>query len=106
VSLKSCSRVVLLCRHILITFCLAGYCSIANGCCGGRLMATIALRPTGKTMSDYKSYMCVICGFIYHEAEGLPEEGIAPHTRWEDIPLNWVCPECGAGKEDFEMVEV
>jgi rubredoxin len=59
-------------------------------------------------MSDrgYKSYMCVICGFIYNEELGLPEEGLAPGTRWDDIPLNWVCPECGAGKEDFEMVEI
>ena len=39
-------------------------------------------------------------------AEGLPDDGIAPGTRWEDVPLNWVCPECGAGKEDFELVEV
>jgi rubredoxin len=53
-----------------------------------------------------KSYMCVICGFIYEEAKGLPEEGIEPGTKWEDIPLNWVCPECGASKEDFELVEV
>ncbi len=53
-----------------------------------------------------KKYMCVICGFVYDEAEGLPEHGIAPGTRWEDIPLNWTCPDCGAGKEDFEMVEV
>jgi len=58
------------------------------------------------TGGGMKSYMCVICGFIYHEAEGLPEEGIAPGTRWEDIPPNWSCPECGARKEDFEMVEV
>jgi rubredoxin len=58
------------------------------------------------SMTDYKTYMCVICGFIYTEADGLPEEGIEPGTRWEDIPLNWVCPECGAGKEDFEMVQV
>ena len=57
-------------------------------------------------MSDYKEYMCVVCGFVYHEAEGLPEEGFPAGTRWEDIPENWVCPECGAGKEDFEMVEV
>jgi rubredoxin len=57
-------------------------------------------------MSDYKEYLCVVCGFVYSEAAGLPEEGIAPGTRWADIPDNWVCPECGAGKEDFEMVEV
>ncbi len=53
-----------------------------------------------------KKYMCLICGFIYEEAAGLPEEGIEPGTRWEDIPLSWRCPDCGAGKEDFEMVEV
>jgi rubredoxin len=57
-------------------------------------------------MTEYRTYMCVICGFVYDEAAGLPEEGIPPGTRWEDIPLNWVCPECGAGKEDFEMVRV
>ena len=53
-----------------------------------------------------KSYMCVICGFIYSEADGLPEEGIVPGTRWDDIPPNWICPDCGARKEDFEMVEI
>jgi rubredoxin len=53
-----------------------------------------------------KTYMCVICGFVYDEAQGIPEEGIAPGTRWEDVPLNWRCPECGAGKDDFELVEV
>ena len=43
----------------------------------------------------YRTWMCVVCGFIYDEAEGLPEEGIAPGTRWEDIPDDWVCPDCG-----------
>ena len=38
--------------------------------------------------------------------EGLQEEGFAPGTRWADIPNSWVCPECGAAKDDFEMVEV
>ncbi len=50
-----------------------------------------------------KRYMCLICGFIYDEAAGLPEEGIPPGTRWDDIPLSWRCPDCGAGKEDFDM---
>jgi rubredoxin len=54
----------------------------------------------------YKTYMCLICGFIYDEAAGLPEEGIEPGTRWEDVPMNWTCPECGARKEDFEIVEI
>ena len=52
-----------------------------------------------------KKYMCLICGFIYDEAAGLPDEGIAAGTKWEDVPPNWTCPECGARKDDFEMVE-
>jgi rubredoxin len=54
----------------------------------------------------YRAYMCLICGWIYEEEKGAPEEGIAPGTRWADIPMNWTCPECGARKEDFEMVEI
>ena len=53
-----------------------------------------------------KQYMCLVCGFIYDEAEGLPEEGIPPGTRWDDIPLSWRCPDCGARREDFDMVEI
>ncbi len=53
-----------------------------------------------------RTWMCLICGWIYDEATGFPEDGIAPGTRWEDVPPNWVCPECGARKEDFELVEI
>lgn len=53
-----------------------------------------------------KKYMCLICGWIYDEAEGCPEDGIAPGTKWDDIPMNWTCPECGARKDDFEMAEL
>ena len=53
-----------------------------------------------------RTWMCLICGWIYDEAAGLPDEGIAPGTRWEQVPPNWTCPECGARKEDFEMVEI
>ena len=58
------------------------------------------------TALNMKKYMCVICGFEYDEEQGLPDEGIPPGTKWEDVPLNWKCPECGASKEDFEMIEV
>ncbi len=51
-------------------------------------------------------WQCVVCGFIYDEVAGLPDENIAPGTRWEDIPADWVCPDCGAAKQDFEMIEV
>jgi rubredoxin len=53
-----------------------------------------------------KQWECTVCGFIYDEAKGLPEEGIAPGTSWDDIPDDWVCPECGVGKDDFEMVQI
>lgn len=52
------------------------------------------------------SYMCVVCGFIYHEEEGYPPDGIAPHTAWEDVPSDWVCPECKVGKDQFEKVTI
>ncbi|HEY2864948.1 MAG TPA: rubredoxin [Casimicrobiaceae bacterium] len=52
-----------------------------------------------------KKYMCLICGHIYDEAFGDPDTGIAPGTRWEDVPPNWTCPDCGARKEDYELVE-
>ncbi|OGA16784.1 MAG: rubredoxin [Betaproteobacteria bacterium RIFCSPLOWO2_02_FULL_63_19] len=53
-----------------------------------------------------KTWQCIVCGFVYDEAKGLHEEGIAPGTRWDDIPADWSCPECGVAKADFEMVEV
>jgi rubredoxin len=53
-----------------------------------------------------KRWECQICGFVYDEAEGSPDEGLAPGTRWEDIPNDWVCPDCGTSKSEFEMVEL
>ena len=58
------------------------------------------------TATATRTWMCLICGWIYDEAAGVPEHGIVAGTRWEDIPPNWTCPECGARKEDFEMVEI
>lgn len=71
----------------------------------GILLSHYALSNMTKE-DDMKQYMCVICGFVYDEEKGWPEDDIAPGTKWEDVPPNWVCPECGARKEDFEMVEI
>lgn len=54
----------------------------------------------------HKKWLCIICGFIYDEAEGWPDEGIAPGTAWEEVPEDWVCPDCLVGKADFEMIEI
>lgn len=56
--------------------------------------------------SNSKTYMCVVCGFIYDEALGRPEEGIAAGTAWADVPNDWLCPECGVQKSEFEIVEL
>ena len=53
-----------------------------------------------------KAWECIVCGYIYDEAKGDPEHGIAPGTRWEDVPEKWECPDCGVAKTDFEMVEI
>jgi rubredoxin len=59
-----------------------------------------------KEIMEFKTYMCLICGWVYDEEAGLPDEGIAPGTLWKDVPMNWTCPECGARKEDFEMTVI
>ena len=53
-----------------------------------------------------KTWLCIICGLIYDEEKGWPEDGIAPGTRWEEVPDDWVCPDCKVGKADFEMLEI
>jgi len=53
-----------------------------------------------------RKYVCSICGYVYDEAVGDPERGIAPGTKWEDVPGNWVCPLCGAMKAEFEEKQI
>jgi rubredoxin len=55
---------------------------------------------------NMKSWQCIVCGFIYDEAKGLPEDGIAPGTAWADVPEDWECPDCGVAKSDFEMIQI
>lgn len=52
-----------------------------------------------------RMFLCTICGWLYEEARGLPDDDIPPGTRWEDLPDDFVCPECGAGKEWFRELK-
>ncbi|HUW27201.1 MAG TPA: rubredoxin [Sulfuriferula sp.] len=52
-----------------------------------------------------RKWICMICDYVYDEARGIPEEGIAPGTRFEDIPDSWACPDCGVTKSDFELMQ-
>ena len=54
------------------------------------------------TATVLRKWMCLTCGHVYDEAEGDPDAGFPPGTRFEDLPLSWHCPDCGSGKEDFE----
>ena len=60
---------------------------------------------TAEEALEFKTYQCILCAFVYDEAAGLPEEGIAPGTRWADVPEDFGCPDCSAKKADFEMIE-
>jgi rubredoxin len=48
-----------------------------------------------------KKYVCNVCGWVYDPAVGDPDNGVTPGTPFESIPADWVCPECGAGKDEF-----
>lgn len=50
-----------------------------------------------------KKYVCELCGYIYDEEAGDPDSGVAPGTKFEDLPDTWVCPVCGASKADFKL---
>ena len=53
-------------------------------------------------MTDFKKYICAACGWIYDEEQGDPDSGLEPGTRFEEIPDDWVCPECGVDKTFME----
>lgn len=52
-----------------------------------------------------KGYTCVLCGYVYNPRKGDVENGVDPNTDFEDLPADWVCPLCGASKEDFEETD-
>ena len=49
-----------------------------------------------------RHFVCKICGYVYEEAAGDPDNGVAPGTKWEDVPDTWLCNLCGVGKDEFE----
>lgn len=55
-----------------------------------------------KEAEKMKKYVCTVCGYVYDEAVGDPDNGIEPGTAWEDVPEDFLCPLCGVGKDQFE----
>jgi rubredoxin len=52
-----------------------------------------------------KKYVCNVCGYVYNPADGDPDAGVRAGTAFEDLPEDWVCPVCGAGKDSFDVME-
>jgi rubredoxin len=54
---------------------------------------------------EMSKYECIACGYIYNPAKGDPSQGVKPGTSFDDLPADWVCPDCGAGKDQFEKLK-
>jgi rubredoxin len=65
------------------------------------MTATRTMTDDGK--GPYRVWECILCGYVYDEAEGDDLADLPPGTRWEDISDDWVCPDCGAAKSSFDM---
>lgn len=52
-----------------------------------------------------QKWVCIVCGYVYDPENGDPDNGVEAGTAFEDIPDSWVCPECGAGKDQFEKTD-
>lgn len=59
----------------------------------------------GEEKIKMKKYECTVCGYVYDPEVGDPENGVAPGTAFEDLPEDWVCPECGVEKDLFEALD-
>jgi len=57
------------------------------------------------TGNDLAKYICTVCEYVYNPEEGDPEGGVEPGTPFEKLPEDWVCPDCGVGKDQFEKIE-
>ena len=71
----------------------------------GRTLISIGLLSFALMSEATRRWICESCGFIYDPADGDPDGGIPPGTAFEDIPLDWYCPVCGARKRDFVPYE-
>jgi rubredoxin len=75
---------------------------------GGPVICLTGVPPINhptEGVEPMQKWRCVPCDYVYDPEKGDPENGIAPGTAFEDLPEDWVCPDCGAGKDLFEKVE-
>ena len=68
------------------------------------LAACATPRSMSEPSTEMQQWVCTVCGLVYDPAEGMPDDGIPAGTRFEDIPDDWYCPDCGVTKTDFELL--
>jgi len=73
---------------------------------GASVQAAPAKPQVAKSAPGTRVWQCMLCAFVYDEAKGMPDEGVAPGTLWEDVPETWYCPDCSASKSEFQMAQV
>lgn len=73
---------------------------------GAVVQAKPATPQTAKNVPGTRVWQCMLCAFMYDEAKGMPDEGVAPGTLWEDVPETWYCPDCSASKSEFQMAQI
>lgn len=73
---------------------------------GAAVKAKPAAPQTAKNVPGTRVWQCMLCAFVYDEAKGMPDEGVAPGTPWEDVPETWYCPDCSASKSEFQMAQI
>lgn len=61
--------------------------------------------PDQTPQPPWRRYKCLNCGTIYAEEAGCPDQDVPPGTRWEDLPEDWICIECGSEKRDFTLID-
>jgi len=65
-------------------------------------------RGAGRNESELAQageWVCNVCGYVYSEGQGCPADGIGPGTPWDQVPSDWLCPDCGVGKGDFTQMD-
>lgn len=72
---------------------------------GGKVPRTAATYHEGEEVAVVSErYRCKICGYVYDSCFGDPDSGVNPNTPFVELPEDWVCPICGAGKDQFEKL--
>ena len=79
------------------------FAELSRSAAGPTVVILRGIKPRG--VLTVQKYVCDVCGYVYDPEQGDPDNGVAPGTAWEDVPDDWVCPDCGVGKDQFSPAD-